>query len=257
MLVQPPSRPTRRKFTQTYNCSDRRALVCSDGAAVAREGRPSVREAGGRAEPSGAGSRAPVRPGPSASPDRHVSPTVRKPAGTVGGPSRHKQMLSGYCCSAYLVIVFLQGRPVEQGARLCCGKELWRTGSTECIKLFSIRLSSLLLVLHVVWITADKRERLSNGISNTIYTLFIYIFLQVSACIFFSYILFLLMPLIPLYIYTRLRLTTSVLWYYEVGLPSQTLSSLLMYRKQLMHYTCVKHWVLPCDPMSKKKGLFN
>ena len=51
----------------------------------------------------------------------------------VSGPSRRKQMFSGYCCSASLVIVFLQGQPVGQGARLCCGKELWRDGKTECI----------------------------------------------------------------------------------------------------------------------------
>ncbi len=51
----------------------------------------------------------------------------------VSGPSRHKQMFSGYCCSASPVIVFLQGQPVGQGARLCCGKELWRDGKTECI----------------------------------------------------------------------------------------------------------------------------
>ena len=46
---------------------------------------------------------------------------------------RHKQMFSGYCCSAFLVIVFCEGQPVGQGARLCCGKELWRDGATECI----------------------------------------------------------------------------------------------------------------------------
>lgn len=51
----------------------------------------------------------------------------------VSGPSQHKQMFSGYCCSASPVIVFLQGQPVGQGARLCCGKELWRDGKTECI----------------------------------------------------------------------------------------------------------------------------
>lgn len=41
----------------------------------------------------------------------------------VSGPSRLKQMFCGYCCSASLVIVFLQGQPVGRGARLCCGKE--------------------------------------------------------------------------------------------------------------------------------------
>ncbi|KAG7225478.1 hypothetical protein INR49_027473 [Caranx melampygus] len=35
----------RREFTQTNNCSDRRALVCSERAAIAREGRQAVREA--------------------------------------------------------------------------------------------------------------------------------------------------------------------------------------------------------------------
>jgi len=51
----------------------------------------------------------------------------------VSGPSRHKQMFSGYCCSASVVIVFLQGQPVGQDARLRCGMELWRDGKTECI----------------------------------------------------------------------------------------------------------------------------
>lgn len=50
--------------------------------------------------------------------------------GHVNGLSRYKQMFSGYCCSASLVIVFLQGQPVGQGARLCCGKELWGDGES-------------------------------------------------------------------------------------------------------------------------------
>lgn len=73
----------------------------------------------------------------------------------VSGPSRHKQMFSGYCCSASPVIVFLQGQPVGQGARLCCGKELWRDGKTECIinqllwRLLYTDCPSFFLVLHV------------------------------------------------------------------------------------------------------------
>lgn len=53
----------------------------------------------------------------------------------VSGPSRHKQMFSGYRCSASLVIVFLQGQPVGQGARLCCGKELWRNGKDSVLSI--------------------------------------------------------------------------------------------------------------------------
>lgn len=135
-----PSHPSRRESTQTNNCSDRRALICSDGAAIAREGRQAVREAGGSAgggQGAARRSRSPVHSGAPPGVSRracvlYVSQqghTVRH----VSGPSRHKQMFSGYCCSASLVIVFLQGQPVGQGARLCCGKELWRDGKTECI----------------------------------------------------------------------------------------------------------------------------
>lgn len=133
------SHPSRREFTQTNNCSDRRALICYGRAAIAREGRQAVREAGGSAgeqaegkAPRGAGYWALYTWAPPQACVLYVSQqghTVRH----VSGPSRYKQMFSGYCCSASLVIVFLQGQPVGQGARLCCGKELWRDGKTECI----------------------------------------------------------------------------------------------------------------------------
>lgn len=69
-------------------------------------------------------------------PGGHVSSIESQQGQTVrhvGGPSRHKQMFSGYCCSASLVIVFLQGQPVGRDARRCCGKEFRGDGETECI----------------------------------------------------------------------------------------------------------------------------
>lgn len=62
------------EFTQTSNCSDRRALVCDSRAAVARKGRQAVREAGGstgkQAEGYTVGETRRRRLGP---PGRHVS----------------------------------------------------------------------------------------------------------------------------------------------------------------------------------------
>lgn len=127
------SRPSRREYTQKNNCSDRRALVCSNIAATGREGRQAVREAGGSGRRTEGGYDE-QETGPCTLGPLHISRQAcvlcgsqqRRTVRHVSGPSRHKQMFSGYCCSTSIVIVFLQGQPVGQGARLCCGKELWR-----------------------------------------------------------------------------------------------------------------------------------
>lgn len=113
-----PSHPSREEFTQTSKCSDRRALVCYSRAAVARKGRQAVREAGGSAgkraaskEKRGAREWALHTPiGPLGVSRQACVCCVSQQGHTVihvGGPSRHKQMFSGYCCSASPVIVFL------------------------------------------------------------------------------------------------------------------------------------------------------
>lgn len=70
------------EFTQTSNCSDRRALVCDSRAAVARKGRQAVREAGGSTGKQAEGYTVgetrrrrlgPAQPGLSAHPGGHVS----------------------------------------------------------------------------------------------------------------------------------------------------------------------------------------
>lgn len=161
-----PSRPSRREFAQTNNCSDRRALVCYMAAlplpekADRQSGRQVDRRVNRRRVRRRERSRrlGPAHSGPSAYPGKACVLYVSQQGRTVRhvtGPSRHKQMFSGYCCSASLVIVFLQGQPVGQGARLCCGKELWRDGKTECIinqwlwRLLYTDGPSFFLVLHV------------------------------------------------------------------------------------------------------------
>lgn len=130
-----PPHPSRRDFTQTNNCSDRRTLVCSNSAADARAGRQGQRErqvdqqANRRVGKThrGAGGMGPAHPDPSAISRQACVLCESQQGRTVrhtDGPCWHKQMFSGYCCSASLVIVFILGRPLGQGARLCCGQEL-------------------------------------------------------------------------------------------------------------------------------------
>lgn len=58
-----------------------------------------------------------------------------KPAGTRSHscwwPQPAQADVFSYCFSASPVIIFLPGQPLGQGARLSCGKELWRHGETE------------------------------------------------------------------------------------------------------------------------------
>lgn len=159
--VCPPSRPTRREFAQTNNCSDRRVLVCSDRAAIAREGRYSVREVGGQAEQAvWSRRRGPVCSGPSASPGRHVSSAVCKPAGTHSQACQWPQPAQA---DVFWVLLFrLSGNcfPSGPASGTRCQVVLWEGvmegwkdrvyyQSAMALEAVLCRLSSFFLVLHV------------------------------------------------------------------------------------------------------------
>lgn len=111
------SHPSRREFTQMNNCSDRRTLICYGRAAIARQSERQVdRQANRRRvrryEEQETG---PCTFGPLSVSRQACVVYISQQGHTVrhvSGPSRHKQMFSGYCCSASPVIVFLQGQPV-------------------------------------------------------------------------------------------------------------------------------------------------
>lgn len=188
-------------------------------------------------------------------------------------------MFSGYCCSASLVIVFLQDQPVGQGARLCCGKELWGDGETECIisqqRFAGCCMQAVQLFLcapcRLNYSTRDWKELSicylgfdfafqcwnasialaaagwhANWASSSLLrpsflaqfqlAWFQFVFQSIAWCWGWSYVCLTI---------------SAVNWCCDVSLPSQTLSSLLWYREQLMHSNCVRHWVLSCDPMLK------
>lgn len=121
-----PSHPRREEFTQTANCSDRRAprllqpcRRCQKRQTGSQRGRWVGRQTGRRVRRAGENRR--LGPSPS-TPTGGLSAALSrqgmcppllqcKPAGTHGHPcctafSRHKQMFSGYCCPASPLIVF-------------------------------------------------------------------------------------------------------------------------------------------------------
>lgn len=123
-----------RDFTQTNNCSNRPFLVCQSRQDSSGRGRWTSRRTGCWVRRGDSGPFSHIKRQACVLCVSQQGHTVRH----ADGPCPHQQMFFGYCCFSSLVIVFHHGQPVQQGARLCCGKELWRDETTHCL----IRLST-------------------------------------------------------------------------------------------------------------------